>query len=90
MARDANKKLSLQRSERPEAHTQQKLAQVSPSPGPYLFPALSLSLSLSLPPLSERLKQAVDSSVGTRNKDKKTLCLVHGSRAGITVLFVIS
>ena len=84
MARDANKKLSLQRSERPEAHTQQKLAQVSPSPGP------SLSLSLSLPPLSERLKQAVDSSVGTRNKDKKTLCLVHGSRAGITVLFVIS
>lgn len=88
MARDANKKLSLQRSERPEAHTQQKLAQVSPSPGPYLFPALSLSLSL--PPLSERLKQAVDSSVGTRNKDKKTLCLVHGSRAGITVLFVIS
>ena len=46
MARDANKKLSLQRSERPEAHTQQKLAQVSPSPGPYLFPALSLSLSL--------------------------------------------
>lgn len=88
MARDANKKLSLQRSERPEAHTQQKLAQVSPSPGPYLFPALSVSLSL--PPLSERLKQAVDSSVGTRNKDKKTLCLVHGSRAGITVLFVIS
>ena len=88
MARDANKKLSLQRSERPEAHTQQKLAQVSPSPGPYLFPALSLSLSL--PPLSERPKQAVDSSVGTRNKDKKTLCLVHGSRAGITVLFVIS
>lgn len=88
MARDANKKLSLQHSERPEAHTQQKLAQVSPSPGPYLFPALSLSLSL--PPLSERLKQAVDSSVGTRNKDKKTLCLVHGSRAGINVLFVIS
>lgn len=88
MARDANKKLSLQRSERPEAHTQQKLAQVSPSPGPYLFPALSLSLSL--PPLSEGLKQAVDSSVGTRNKDKTTLCLVHGSRAGITVLFVIS
>ena len=88
MARYANKKLSLQRSERPEAHTQQKLAQVSPSPGPYLFPALSVSLSL--PPLSERLKQAVDSSVGTRNKDKKTLCLVHGSRAGITVLFVIS
>ena len=86
MARDANKKLSLQRSERPEAHTQQKLAQLSPSPGPCLFPALSLSL----PPLSERLKQAVDSSVGTRNKDKKTLCLVHGSRAGITVLFVIS
>lgn len=88
MARDANKKLSLQRSERPEAHTQQKLAQVSPSPGPYLFPALSVSLSL--PPLSERLKQAVDSSVGIRNKDKKTLCLVHGSTAGITVLFVIS
>ena len=54
MARDANKKLSLKRSERPEAHTQQKLAQVSPSPGPCLFPALSLSL----PPLSERLKQA--------------------------------
>ena len=44
MARDANKKLSLQRSERPEAHTQQKLAQVSPSLGFYLFPALSLSL----------------------------------------------
>lgn len=88
MARDANKKLSLQRSERPEAHTQQKLAQVSPSPGPYLFPALSVSLSL--PPLSERLKQAVDSSVGITNKDKKTLCLVHGSTAGITVLFVIS
>ena len=42
MARDANKKLSLQRSERPEAHTQQKLAQVSPSPEPYLFPTLSL------------------------------------------------
>lgn len=54
---------------------------------PHPLDVFSVHFSFALPPLSERLEQAIlvleDSSVAVRNNDTKNSdCLIHGSRAG--------